>query len=112
MDMLQIKGLAVATRIGVYAWEQKILQPLFIDLSIPADFSQCEEQLAKTIDYEKLCLLVSNYVEGQAFQLIETVADRIALLLKKEFNLPEVTVSVSKPKAIKNASDIRVTVTR
>ncbi|MBA2655877.1 MAG: dihydroneopterin aldolase [Tatlockia sp.] len=112
MDFLNIKGLAVATRIGVYAWEQQISQRLLLDISIPADFKACEEQLDRTIDYDKLCQLVTSYVEANAFQLIETVADRVAVLVKAEFKLNEITVIVSKPAAIKNAANIQVSVTR
>lgn len=112
MDCLQITALAVATRIGVYAWEQQILQQLFIDISIPADFKTTEDDLAKTIDYEKLCQVVSGYVEAHSFQLIETVANNVALLIKEKFAVNQLTISVSKPHAVKNASNIKVTVTR
>jgi dihydroneopterin aldolase len=112
LDSLHIKGLTVATRIGVYAWEQQIEQRLLIDITIPADFSACDDLLAKTVDYDKLCQQVTTYVESNAFQLIETVADRIAHLIKTEFKVEQLSVSVSKPHAIKNAANIQVTVTR
>lgn len=112
MDLLSIKGLAVTTRIGVYAWEQQISQRLLIDITIPADFRNCEDQLAKTIDYDKLCQRVTTYIEENSFQLIETVADKVALLIKAEFNLNELSVAVSKPQAVKNAANIQVSVSR
>lgn len=112
MDTLQIKGLSIMTHIGVHAWEQKILQRLLIDISIPTDFHHCNDNLANTIDYDKLCQQVTQYIESNSFQLIETVAERVADLIKQTFNIPELTISVSKPQAIKNASDIRVTITR
>lgn len=112
MDSLHIKGLTVATRIGVYAWEQQISQRLLLDITIPANFSACEDNLDQTIDYAKLCQQVTHYVESNAFQLIETVANQVAQLIKTAFNLSQVTVSVSKPQAIKNAADVQVTVTR
>ncbi len=112
MDSIQIKALTVATHIGVHAWEQKILQRLSIDITIPSDFSQCNDTLANIIDYERLCHFVTNYVESNSFQLIETVADKLAALIKAEFNIAQLTLSVSKPQAIKNAGDIRVTVNR
>ncbi|MBA2650831.1 MAG: dihydroneopterin aldolase [Tatlockia sp.] len=112
MDYLQIKGLTVSTRIGVHAWEQQIDQRLLIDITIPADFSACEEQLEKTIDYSELCQKVTLYVESNTFKLIETVASHLADLIKKEFNLRELTVAVSKPTAVKNAANIQVVVSR
>ncbi|KTD08516.1 dihydroneopterin aldolase [Legionella jamestowniensis] len=112
MDLLQIKGLCVLTRIGVYTWEQEILQRLFIDISIPGNFNTCKDDIANTIDYAKVCQQVTAYIESNSFRLIETVAENVANLIKQEFNIPQLTVSVSKPHAIKNANDIRVTVTR
>lgn len=112
LDYLDIKGLAITTRIGVYAWEQQISQRLELDITIPANFSACEDKIDQTIDYSKLCQQVTEFVESNAFQLIETVANQVAQLIKNEFNLDQVTVSVSKPHAIKNANNVRVTVTR
>lgn len=112
MDKLEIKALSVMTHIGVYAWEQKILQRLLIDITIPVDLSACNEELDKTIDYDKLCQTVSAFLASNSFQLIETVANRIAQLIKEEFNVAEITVSVSKPQAVKNAANVSVTVTR
>lgn len=112
MDTLNITGLSVATKIGVHAWEQKINQQLLININIPSDFSGCEDNLANTIDYDALCQKVTHFVESQAFQLIETVADKVAGLIKAEFKVSAVTVAVSKPHAVKNAGMIQVVVTR
>ncbi len=112
MDTLHIKALSVATHIGVHAWEQKITQRLLIDISIPADFSTCQDSIVNTIDYDKLCQLITSYVEAKTFSLIETVADSVAQLIKTKFNLSALTVSVSKPYAIKNAGNVCVTVVR
>ncbi|MBA2709474.1 MAG: dihydroneopterin aldolase [Tatlockia sp.] len=112
MDSLQIKGLSVTTRIGVHAWEQQIEQRLLIDITIPSDFSECNDVLSDTFDYEKLCQQVTHFVESNAFQLIETVANQIAHLIKTEFKIAQLSVSVSKPHAIKNAANIQVTINR
>ncbi|MCW8400105.1 dihydroneopterin aldolase [Legionella sp. PATHC038] len=112
MDTLNIKALNVSTKIGVYEWEQRILQQLLIDISIDTDFSDCQEDLSKTIDYEALCKNVTLYVESKSFQLIETVANEVADLIKRQFSVSQVTVGISKPHAIKNAGTIQVVVRR
>lgn len=112
LDTLTIKALNVSTKIGVYAWEQRINQQLLIDISIDTDFSACQEDLTKTIDYEALCGNVTLYVESKSFQLIETVANEVADLIKKQFKVSQVTVGISKPHAIKNAGNIQVVVRR
>lgn len=112
MDCLIITALSVNTRIGIHAWEQRISQRLLINITIPADFSACNDDIINTLDYDKLCQQVTSYVESTSFNLIETVADSVAVLIKTTFNLSQIEVSVSKPHAVKNASDIRVMVTR
>ena len=112
MDTLTIKALNVTTKIGVYDWEQYINQLLLIDISIETDFSACQEDLSQTIDYAVLCENVTQYVESKSFQLIETVANEVADLIKKQFKIKQLTVSVGKPHAIKNAENIQVIVRR
>lgn len=112
MDRLDIKALSVNTRIGIHVWEQRISQRLLIDISIPTDCRLCNDEIANTIDYDKLCQTVTTYVESNSFKLIETVANTVADLIQGEFNLSDITVRVSKPHAIKNATDIQITVNR
>lgn len=112
MDLLTIQGLSVHTQIGVYAWEQQIKQQLLIDIGIPADFSRCEDDISKTLDYAALCKAVTDFVESKSFQLIEYVANSVAELIQQEFSVKRLTVAVTKPHAVKNAAVVKVSVTR
>ena len=111
-DLLQITALSAKTYVGVYVWEQRILQQLLLDICIHTDFTKCNNELANTIDYDQLCQRVTAFVESNTFTLIETVAEKVAQLIKDEFHVTKLTVSVSKPHAIKNAGGICVTVNR
>ena len=112
MDALTIQALSVSTQIGVHAWEQRIKQQLLIDITIPSDFSNCIDDIEHTINYDTLCQKVTSYIESQSFQLIEVVANSVAQLIKQEFKVNEVTVTITKPNAVKNAGIIKVSVTR
>ena len=112
MDQLDISGLAISTKIGIYDWEQRIKQRLILDISIPVDLSQCNNELSKTIDYDNLSRKITSFVEDQSFALIETVAEEVAAFIKKEFNVHQVTLKISKPNAIKNAANVSVRITR
>ncbi len=112
MDNLIINSLLVSTKIGVYEWEQCINQNLLINITIPYDFSACEDDIALTIDYDALCQHITEFVEAKSFKLIETVANEVAHLIKQKFKVKGLTVSVSKPNAIKNAGPVQVIVSR
>lgn len=96
----------------MYAWEQRIIQQLKLDITIPVDLSNCQDTIANTIDYDDLCQRVTTFVESNAFALIETVAEKVAALLKDVFSIHQLTISVSKPHAVKNAGNIRITIKR
>ncbi len=112
IDTLRISALTINTRIGVHAWEQRISQKLLLDISIPVDLSTCNNDLANTIDYDALCQSVTEFVESNAFTLIETVADQVARLIKDTFKVEQLTVTVCKPGAVRNAGNICVTINR
>lgn len=111
-DSLHIQALRVATHIGVHAWEQRILQTLLIDVSIPSDFSTCRDQLTNTIDYDALCQTITTFVASHAFALIETVAEQVAALIQTTHNVSALTICVSKPHAVANAGLVRVMIQR
>lgn len=112
MDQLTISGLSVLTKIGVHKWEQAIDQRLLIDIIIPTDIANCQDELTNTIDYDQLCQQITTYVESNQFALIETVANNVAELIKTHFAVKKVTVQVAKPHAIKNAANVAISVTR
>ena len=112
MDILHISELSIMTHIGIHAWEQRILQQLQLDIRIPIDVTTCNNQLENTIDYDKLCQRVTGFIESNTYTLIETVAENVAQLIKDEFHVSQLTISVSKPHAIKNAGNVCVTINR
>jgi dihydroneopterin aldolase len=112
MDQLNITGLSVSTKIGAYAWEQRINQRLLIDITLSLDVSNCLDDLDKTIDYAALCQKVTAFVESKSFVLIETVAEEVAQLIKESYLIEHVTIRVSKPHAVKNANNVSITVIR
>ncbi len=111
-DYLYITDLQVNTKIGVYNWEQAIRQRLSINLEIPLDISECNDKIENTLDYAKLCTVITEYIENNTFALIETVAESVATIIKSNFNLDNITISVSKPHAIANAGNVQIKITR
>ncbi len=113
IDTLIISGLQVNTKIGIYSWEQHILQPLLLDITIPLNIQDCQDNLQQTLDYARLCSEITHLLESQSFKLIETVAEKVAAHIKTNFSIVKtLKVSVSKPKAVKNASNITISIER
>jgi len=113
MDHLEISSLRIKTSIGVHAWEQRILQLILVDISIPLESQERPDLLSSTIDYDTLCRQLITEVESKSFQLIETLADYIATFIKQLHpQVRNVSIRVSKPYAVPEASNVSVHIVR
>ena len=64
------------------------------------------------LDYKSLSIKVKEYVQKNTHQLIETLIENIAEILLKDFNIEYVTISISKPGAIRDSQDVGIEITR
>ena len=114
MDSIFIEGLEVEARIGVYDWEKKVLQRLTFDLEIFTDIEAAavSDQLAKTIDYKAVSDRLSVYVSDTQFELIEALAENLAGLLIREFDIERLRLRVSKPTALPEAKNVSIVIER
>lgn len=114
MDITYIRGLKIETIIGIYDWEREIKQTVSLDLDMGCDIKKASEteDLQYTLDYEAISNCLIEFVEGSAFQLIETMAELGAALVMERFNIPWIRFKVSKPGAVKAAEDVGVVIER
>lgn len=114
MDIVYIRELEVKTVIGVYDWEREIRQPVVVDLDLGYDNRRAAEtdDVAHVLDYKTICQRVSGFIEQSSVQLLETLAERIATLLREEFGVRWVRVKVGKPAAITGARAVGVIIER
>ena len=113
MDILEISALKIKAKIGVHPWEQRILQDLVLDITLPIDCTRCHDRLENTIYYDFLCREITTFFETNHFALIETAAEAVAAFIKKLLpNIPSLTLRISKPHAIANAGNISVRICR
>ena len=68
--------------------------------------------MADTLDYKKVAKRVLAFVEASEFQLVETLAHRLALVILEEFGSPWVRISLNKPGAIRHSRDVGVMIER
>lgn len=114
MDITYIRALKIETVIGIYDWEREIKQTVSLDLDMGCDIKKASEteDLQYTLDYEAISNCLIEFVEGSAFQLIETMAEQGAALVMERFNIPWIRFKVSKPGAVKAAEDVGVVIER
>lgn len=114
MDTIQIKGLKVETIIGVHAWEKKLPRTLLIDLELATDVAGAakSDAIADALDYTTVADTVVSFAKASRFQLIETLAERLAEKLLKEFRASWLRITVHKPGAVPAAQSVAVTIER
>src|SRR5258708_39567128 len=70
------------------------------------------DRIEDTIDYKKIAKTTIAFVEKSKFQLIETLAERLAGLLLAQFKLSEISLKVSKPGAVRGSQNVGGEITR
>ncbi len=98
-DRIELRGLHLSGIVGVLPQEQAEAQPLEIDLDITLDMADAgaSDSLTDTADYGALCDVTEQVVTTTNFQLLETLAQRIAQeVLAVDRRITAVTVSVRK----------------
>jgi dihydroneopterin aldolase len=114
MDTVFLTDLRIETVVGIWEWERKIRQTVSIDLEMGADVATAaaHDDIEHTLNYKAVSKRVQSFVGESAFQLVETMAERIAELILTEFEVPWVRVKVNKPGAIRGARDVGVRIYR
>ena len=114
MDIVFIRELRADTVIGVYDWERSIRQTLVLDLELASDnrAAAVTDGIAEAVDYDAISKRVLAYVQASEFQLIETLAERVAEIVLTEFNIPWLRLKLGKPGAVAEADDVGVIIER
>ena len=114
MDIVYIKGLKTDAVIGVYDWERGIRQTLELDLELAADnrAAAANDALEDAVDYDAISGRILAYVADSEFELIETLAERVADIVLGEFGIPWLRLKLAKPGAVAEADDVGVIIER
>ena len=114
VDTIFLNDLRVETVIGIYEWERRIRQTVSVNLEIAADIRRAaaSDSIEDTLNYKAVAKRLIEFVEGSSFQLVETLAERIAAIVCTEFDVPRVKVTLNKPGAIRGARDVGVCIER
>ena len=101
MSEIIIRGIRATGHHGVFEHERRDGQEFLVDLVVVADFSQAavSDDLADTVDYGALAILVTEHITGEPHNLIETLAVNIANACMNVAGVLGIEVTVHKPHA-------------
>jgi len=113
-DRIFLHGLTAECIIGFIDWERRVRQTVVLDIELPVDCRRAAltDDVADTLDYKAVAKRVLAFVALSEFQLVETLAHRVALLILEEFAVEWVRVALNKPGAIRNSRDVGVLIER
>lgn len=100
MDKIHIKNLEVFARHGVFPEENALGQKFVVSAVLYTSTREAgrADDLAKSIHYGEVSRFITEFMEQNTFQLLETVAERLAeeLLLNTE-RLEKIRLEIKKP---------------
>jgi dihydroneopterin aldolase len=114
MDIIFIRDLRIDTVIGIYDWERSIKQTVHIDLELATDIARAaaSDRIEDTLNYKAVAKKVIVFVEESSFQLVETLAERIVALVREEFSVAWVRLTLNKGGAVRGAQGVGVIIER
>ncbi len=114
MGIVYLRDLRVETIVGIFEWERTTRQVVSLDLEMAADVAAAAatESIEDALDYEAISKRLIEFVSASSYQLVETLAEQVATVVRQEFGVPWLRVSLSKPGAIRGARDVGVVIER
>lgn len=114
MDLVFIRDLRVPTVVGLYEWERRIRQTVSLDLEMGTDIGRAarSDRIEDTLDYKAVAKRVAQYVAESQFKLVETLAEKVAAIVREEFHVDYVKVVLHKPGAVSGSKSVGVIIER
>ena len=114
MDKVFINDLRINTIIGIYDWEREIRQTVSLDIEMAHNNAQAAatDDIQYALNYKAVAKRLIAFIEGSEFLLVETLAEQAAALIRNEFNVPWLRLTLKKPGALRNARDVGVIIER
>ena len=114
MDTVFINDLRIEAIIGIYDWERKVKQTISLDLEMGTDIRQAAatDAIDDTLNYKAVAKRLIAFVEASEYQLVETLAEKIAAIVLSEFTVPWLKLTVHKPGAVRGSRDVGVIIER
>ena len=112
---LLVQGIEIDCFLGVYEHEQQSKRPVTVEveLYVPhVERIERHDDIADTVNYEKVVAAVERVVEGRRFHLVETLCARLADEIGAIPGIRALRVGVTKPQPMPRARAVSVEVWR
>jgi len=114
MDIIYLRDLKIECIIGVWEWERRIKQTVILDLDMASDNRRAAatDTIEDTLNYKTVAKRLVDFAGHSQFQLVETLAEKIAGIVLSEFKVPWVRVRINKKGAVRSADGVGVIIER
>lgn len=113
MDKVFIKNLCINCIVGILEQERIHKQRLLVNIEIDVDLEPCAktQDLNQSVDYAKVCELVSNYIKNKKALLLESLAYELCDLIFANFRVAQgIKLSLEKPDILENCQGVGICV--
>lgn len=114
MDIIYLNDLRIDTIIGIYDWERRTKQTVVLDIEMGADISRAaaSDSIEDTLNYKEVAKRIISFVSESKFELVETLAEKVAEILLQEFDIPWCRLRLNKQGAVRGVRDVGVIIER
>ena len=114
MDIVFIEDLKIDTVIGIYDWERKIRQTVSLDIQMAVNIREAarSDNINDTLSYKSVAKRLIEFVRESEYELVEALAEEICRLIRDEFDVPWVKLTLHKPGAVSGSKSVGVVIER
>ena len=114
MDIVFIRELQIETVIGIYDWERKVRQTISLDIDMATDIHKAAttDNIDDTLSYKTVAKRLIEFVGQSEYELVESLAEQICVIIIEEFKVPWVKLTLSKPGAVRGSRAVGVMIER
>lgn len=114
MDIVFLRELRIDTLVGIFDWERRTRQTVVLDLEMSADVAKAaaSDHIDDALNYKAVAKRLIQFVGESEFQLVETLAERCAEIIRSEFGVRWVRLTLNKQGAVREARDVGVVIER
>ena len=114
MDIIFLRDLRIETIIGIYDWERETPQTVVLDIEMSTDVAKAaaSDNIKDALNYKNIAKRLISFVGESKFQLVETMAEECAHIIRNEFDVKWVRLQINKQGAVTGSREVGVIIER